>query len=1062
MKSRAVSCRRQHIPRGWLLVGPAFILALAISVFFYFNAVASPIDPPDNPTDPSIDLLAVPVPQPLPLKNIHVPEPPDLMTEYVKDRQAAIRLGKALFWDMQVGSDGEMACASCHFNAGADNRMNNTINPGPDGVFDAVTAANQAVDTGLYPFHQREEPDLQDSDITREFDDMTGSQGVRGSTFVDIEPGVAEEITTPIADPVFQVGGVPVRRVTNRNAPTVINAVFNYDNLWDGSANNIFNGVNPNGAVDKDARVFVQTASGLQAEQVRIRNASLASQAVGPPMNGNEMSATGRTFPKLGKKMLTLQPLAKQMVDPNDSVLGSLASDTGKGLDTTYTEMIQAAFHDKWWSNTTQMVTYDQNGQPSISPRAATLNTNQFTQMESNFSLLFGLAVQMYESTLVSDDSPFDQVMAGTRAFSPIEEAGFALFTGECAVCHGGSEFTTAANSNVNFGTGGVPLLVELMLNTDFTQSPYDDGYFNIGVTKTTDDLARGAEIISLPFSYSRLGKLKAEGKLPPYYDPYVWELPINVNPNLYATVNGAFKAPTLRNIELTGPYFHNGGMATLDQLLQFYTRGGNYPVENAQDLDPLMIPLPELVGHPEMQGSIIAFLHTLTDERVRYEQAPFDHPELILPDRAMAADPSTDETITIPAVGAAGRAVSDPIQPYMVTDYAPVVLNDVFSVPFGAENLVLNVLLNDGDLDGQPIFVEIVDTTSVLGGTVAVGIEGLTVEYTAPLGIAGLDSFTYTVSDGVNTAVGTVNVTVLPDLTNHPPEAAFDQFPVVQYNGVGVAVPVLLNDQDVDGNPFYITDVNVIDTAAGSATIDPVQDQILFTPTPGFTGFADVEYSISDGVEEVTGLATIKVNDWPAAVDDEGPLFTVRAGSSNNKLRVLDNDSDRNPDDILTVIAFETIFKGTANIDPTGTYINYTPNPGATGIERFTYFVGDAFVADSATVTVNIKANTKPTLGNDTFAVMGESTDNVFDVLVNDTDEDGDTLTITNVSPASHGDVVEGAGNILRYTPDPGFYGTDSFFYTVIDGYGGISMGKVTVNVVLPQNIFLPLLKTP
>ena len=63
------------------------------------------------------------------LKTVPIPEPTDLDV-YVKDKEKAIALGKALFWDMQLGSDGATACASCHFSAGADNRAKNQINPG--------------------------------------------------------------------------------------------------------------------------------------------------------------------------------------------------------------------------------------------------------------------------------------------------------------------------------------------------------------------------------------------------------------------------------------------------------------------------------------------------------------------------------------------------------------------------------------------------------------------------------------------------------------------------------------------------------------------------------------------------------------------------------------------------------------------------------------------------------------------------------------------------------------------------------------------------------------------
>jgi len=247
-------------------------------------------------------------------------------------------------------------------------------------------------------------------------------------------------------------------------------------------------------------------------------------------MDPGEMSAAGRTFPKLGKKMLSLTPLGQQFVDQNDSVLYPFVPPSGPGLTTTYAEMIQAAFQPKWWSNVTEIVTY-QDGVPHISPHPGTeLTTDQFTQMEANFSLFFGLAVQLYESTLVSDDSPFDQVMEGTRAFSPLEEVGNLLVAGECAICHAGSEFSTAAHSNVAFGQGGPPPLVELMLKADFTEKVvYDDGYFNIGVTKTSDDIGRGAlDPFGWPLSYSRLGRLKELGLIPAHYDPFVWELPPN------------------------------------------------------------------------------------------------------------------------------------------------------------------------------------------------------------------------------------------------------------------------------------------------------------------------------------------------------------------------------------------------------------------------------------------------------------------------------------------------------------------------------------------------------
>ena len=77
-----------------------------------------------------------------PLSRVPVPEPPNL-SQFVIDKSAAIKLGKALFWDMQVGGDGVQACASCHYRAGADPvdiRSTNQLNPGPGSIFDVGTA----------------------------------------------------------------------------------------------------------------------------------------------------------------------------------------------------------------------------------------------------------------------------------------------------------------------------------------------------------------------------------------------------------------------------------------------------------------------------------------------------------------------------------------------------------------------------------------------------------------------------------------------------------------------------------------------------------------------------------------------------------------------------------------------------------------------------------------------------------------------------------------------------------------------------------------------------------
>ena len=116
------------------------------------------------------------------------------------------------------------------------------------------------------------------------------SQGVFKTHFVDVVPGNAVDRCIQEPDPIWNVGGTKVRRVEPRNTPTMINAIFNFRNFWDGRAAFFFNGVNPVGPRDPLARVFqVQPDTSVLPVAVLIDNASLASQATGPPGSPFEM-----------------------------------------------------------------------------------------------------------------------------------------------------------------------------------------------------------------------------------------------------------------------------------------------------------------------------------------------------------------------------------------------------------------------------------------------------------------------------------------------------------------------------------------------------------------------------------------------------------------------------------------------------------------------------------------------------------------------------------------------------------------------------------------------------
>jgi len=568
------------------------------------------------------------------LKRVPIPKPTNL-AKYVKDQSALVALGKALFWDMEAGSDGRQACASCHFHAGADHRSQNQLS-NPSGTF----SPNHLLTLDEFPFHVVANTADNRSAVLRDTAAIAGSAGLFRRMFVDIVPGGAGDNGFDSADlPAFSLGGVIVRQVGVRNTPTVINAIFNFRNFWDGRASNIFSGMTPFGDSDPALNALVASNGQLAPEQVRIDNASLASQAVGPPNNNLEMSYDGRTWPKLGKKMLSLSPLAKQQVAPDDSVLGPLANQAGRGLlpQYTYLSLVQNAFPPEYWSSD-QLV--DAGGNMLGGRKAPAANTNEFTQAEFNFAMFWGVAIQAYESTLVSDNSRFDQFSEGnSQALTAQEQRGLNLFRrSDCTECHTGAEFTAASFSSV-LRAGAVQRVGN--------GAGRDTGFFRTGVRPIAEDIGPGADNqFGTPFSQAvaQFGVART-------------------------VVDGIFKTPDLRNVEFTGPYFHNGGQATLDQVVDFYNRGGDFPADG--NLGPGVRRLNLL---PDDHAALVAFLKSLSDDRVQFERAPFDHPELCVPiGQDVARTPSVlqldgsdsryslsaaDKWAAIPVVGRDGNAV--------------------------------------------------------------------------------------------------------------------------------------------------------------------------------------------------------------------------------------------------------------------------------------------------------------------------------------------------------------------------------------------------------------------
>jgi VCBS repeat-containing protein len=224
----------------------------------------------------------------------------------------------------------------------------------------------------------------------------------------------------------------------------------------------------------------------------------------------------------------------------------------------------------------------------------------------------------------------------------------------------------------------------------------------------------------------------------------------------------------------------------------------------------------------------------------------------------------------------------------------------------------------------------------------------------------------------------------------------------------------------------------------------------VTYTPAANYNGADSFTFTVNDGTSDsapaTVSITVTPVNDAPTAVNDsytatEDTTLTVAAPG------VLLNDSDVDGDTLTASIATLPAF-GTATVSANGA-LSYTPNANFCGPDSLTYAISDGNGGTaSATVTITVAcANDAPVANTDTLTVLEDAAATTVNVRANDTDPEGNTLTVTSVTQGSKGVVTLNAG-VVSYKPNANANGSDSFTYTISDGNGGTATGTVNVTI--------------
>ncbi|MFW9708930.1 tandem-95 repeat protein [Vibrio parahaemolyticus] len=396
-----------------------------------------------------------------------------------------------------------------------------------------------------------------------------------------------------------------------------------------------------------------------------------------------------------------------------------------------------------------------------------------------------------------------------------------------------------------------------------------------------------------------------------------------------------------------------------------------------------------------------------------------------------------TDSFTYIVTSGGVSESTTVSVDVTPVND-APVAKDDT-AITDEDTPVTIDVLPNDTDVDGDKLSIESASVPKEQG-TVEV-VNGKLV-FTPAENFNGDAEITYIVTDGTLTDQATVKVTV----------NAVNDTPVVESNIADQALAEDFTPYSIDLNTAF-SDVDNVDgeltfSVSGNSNIQVaiVNGIATITPTADWNGSETLTFTATDpSGESISQTVNFTVAPVADIVADKATVVE----DTPTIIKVLGNDTFEGDGKVVSLDTNNGPANGTVSVNPDGS-VTYTPNDNYQGTDSFTYIVTSGGVSESTTVSVDVTPVNDAPVAKDDIATTQEDTAVTIDVLPNDTDVDGDKLSIESVSVPKEQGTVEVVDGKLVFTPAENFNGDAEITYTVTDGaLTDQATVKVTVNAV-------------